>query len=83
METIILFAPLVGALICGFGWRIIGETAAQWVATGLLFLVCFLSWIIFLTFDPFAHEGGHYTVHVNAWYAGQYHSISNEVSIDC
>lgn len=28
-------------------------------------------------------QGGHYTVHVNAWYAGQYHPISNEVSIDC
>ena len=67
METIILFAPLVGALICGFGWRIIGEKAAQWVATGLLFLVCLLSWIIFLTFDPFAHEGGHYTVPVLRW----------------
>ena len=51
METIILFAPLVGALICGFGWRFIGETAAQWVATGLLFLACFLSWIVFLSFD--------------------------------
>jgi NADH-quinone oxidoreductase subunit L len=26
MATIILFfAPLIGALICGFGWRIIGE----------------------------------------------------------
>ena len=51
METIILFAPLVGALICGFSWRIIGEAAAQWVSTGLLFLAMFLSWIIFLTFD--------------------------------
>ena len=51
METIILFAPLVGALICGFGWRIIGEAAAQWISTGLLFLAMFLSWIIFLTFD--------------------------------
>ena len=51
METIILFAPLVGALICGFGWRIIGEAAAQWTATGLLFLSCLLSWIVFLTFD--------------------------------
>ena len=29
METIILFAPLVGALICGFTWRIIGEKPAQ------------------------------------------------------
>ena len=51
METIILFAPLVGALICGFTWRIIGETAAMWVATGLLFLAALLSWIVFFTFD--------------------------------
>ncbi|QMU57798.1 MAG: NADH-quinone oxidoreductase subunit L [Boseongicola sp.] len=51
METIILFAPLIGALICGFGWRIIGEVAAQWVSTGMLFLACFLSWIVFLSFD--------------------------------
>ncbi|MFY9247079.1 MAG: NADH-quinone oxidoreductase subunit L [Roseicyclus sp.] len=51
METILLFAPLIGALIAGFGWRIIGETGAQIVATGMLFLSCLLSWVIFLTFD--------------------------------
>ncbi|MEL7114722.1 MAG: NADH-quinone oxidoreductase subunit L, partial [Pseudomonadota bacterium] len=51
METTILFAPLIGALICGFGWRLIGEMAAQVVATGLLFLSCLLSWIVFLSFD--------------------------------
>ena len=49
METIILFAPLVGAIIAGFGWRYIGETAAQYVTTGLLFLAALLSWIVFLT----------------------------------
>lgn len=51
METIILFSPLVGALLCGFGWRIFGETAAMWIATGLLFLAAILSWIVFLGFD--------------------------------
>ena len=51
METIILFAPLVGAIIGGFGWRVIGETGAQVVTTGLLFLACLLSWITFLGFD--------------------------------
>ncbi len=51
MASIVLFAPLIGALICGFGWKIIGETAAMWVATGLLFVSAFFSWIIFLTFD--------------------------------
>ncbi|WP_212525259.1 NADH-quinone oxidoreductase subunit L [Actibacterium sp. MT2.3-13A] len=51
MASIILFAPLVGALICGFGWRIIGEKPAMWVATGLLFLAAALSWIVFLGHD--------------------------------
>ncbi|MGB5559253.1 MAG: NADH-quinone oxidoreductase subunit L, partial [Paracoccaceae bacterium] len=51
METIILFAPLVGALIAGFGWRIIGDAGAQWLTTALLFLAALLSWIVFLTFD--------------------------------
>ena len=51
MTTIILLAPLIGALICGFGWRLIGEQAGQIIATGLLFLACFLSWIVFFTFD--------------------------------
>ena len=51
METILLFAPLVGAIICGFGWPLIGEKAAQWTATGLLFLAALLSWITFFTFD--------------------------------
>ncbi|WP_121061753.1 NADH-quinone oxidoreductase subunit L [Chachezhania antarctica] len=56
MELIVLFAPLIGALICGFGWRVIGETAGLVITTGLLFLAALLSWIIFLTFD------GHTTV---------------------
>ncbi len=51
METMILFAPLLGALIAGFGWRLIGDRGAMWVSTGLLFLSCIFSWIVFLTFD--------------------------------
>ena len=51
MATTLLFAPLIGALICGFGWRLIGERPAQIVATGLLFLSAILSWILFLSYD--------------------------------
>ncbi len=51
METILLFAPLVGALVAGFGWRLIGETGAQVAATAMLFLSCLLSWVVFLGFD--------------------------------
>ncbi|KAA8608323.1 NADH dehydrogenase [Salipiger aestuarii] len=49
MVTIILFAPLVGAILAGFGWKIMGETAAQWTTTGLLMLAALLSWVVFLT----------------------------------
>ncbi|MBN7785574.1 NADH-quinone oxidoreductase subunit L [Ponticoccus gilvus] len=52
METIILFAPLLGSLIAGFGWRFISIRGAQWVTTGLLFLACAFSWIVFLTHGP-------------------------------
>ena len=45
--TIILFAPLLGAIIAGFGWRIISEQGAMIVSTGLLFLACALSWVVF------------------------------------
>jgi NADH-quinone oxidoreductase subunit L len=51
MATIILFAPLIGALICGFGWRLIGEKAGQVITTSLVFLAAALSWYIFLTFS--------------------------------
>lgn len=51
MAMIILFAPLIGAIICGFGWRLIGEKAGQVITTALVFLAAALSWQIFLTFD--------------------------------
>ncbi len=62
MEKIILFAPLIGSLIGGFGWRFIGEKGAQYVTTGLLFLACFLSWIVFLT-----HDGVTHYIHIMDW----------------
>ncbi len=71
MESIILFAPLVGAIIGGFGWRVIGETAAQYLTTGLLFLAALLSWVMFLGFD-----GEGYTVSLMRWIA------SGELSTD-
>ena len=51
MTTIILLAPLVGALICGFFWSLVGERVGQIISTGLLFLAMALSWYVFLTFD--------------------------------
>ncbi|HHL20360.1 MAG TPA: NADH-quinone oxidoreductase subunit L [Aliiroseovarius sp.] len=49
MVTIILFAPLIGALIAGFGHRLVGDKGAQILTTALLFLSAALSWVVFLT----------------------------------
>ncbi|MBP7000641.1 NADH-quinone oxidoreductase subunit L [Amaricoccus sp.] len=56
MVTIILLAPLFAALLCGFGWKFMGEQAATYLATGVLFLCCLLSWIVFLGFDGVARH---------------------------
>jgi NADH-quinone oxidoreductase subunit L len=47
---IIVFAPLLTALIAGLGQRFIGATAAKLVTTAGLFLACALSWPIFIGF---------------------------------
>jgi len=62
MELILLFAPLMGALIAGFGHPIIGDKVAQIVSTGFLFLSMFLSWIVFLSFD-----GQTESIHILRW----------------
>lgn len=51
MAQFILFAPLLGALIAGFGWRLIGERGAQILTTAILFAAAALSWVVFLTLD--------------------------------
>ncbi|MGU9963025.1 MAG: NADH-quinone oxidoreductase subunit L [Candidatus Halichondribacter symbioticus] len=51
MEKIILFAPLIGAILCGFGWRSLGERGALLCATALIFLSALLSWVVFFQFE--------------------------------
>lgn len=51
MLQFILFAPLFAAIIAGFGWRLIGEQAAQYLTTGVLFAAALFSWIVFIGFD--------------------------------
>ncbi|MEM1273211.1 MAG: NADH-quinone oxidoreductase subunit L [Pseudomonadota bacterium] len=77
METVLLFAPLVGAVLCGFGWRLFGELAAQVIATTLLFLACLLSWVVFLSFD-----GETYVVDLFTWIASGTLDTSWAIRID-
>ncbi|HMS18989.1 NADH-quinone oxidoreductase subunit L [uncultured Sphingorhabdus sp.] len=47
---IIVFGPLLAAIVAGLGQNFIGKTAAKVITTGGLFLACALSWPIFLGF---------------------------------
>ena len=60
MYKIILFAPLVGALIAGLFGRRIGDKSAQIVTTALLLLSAVLSWFAFIKVGY-----GHETLDIN------------------
>jgi NADH-quinone oxidoreductase subunit L len=47
---LIVFLPLIAAIVAGLGNRMIGNAAAKVVTTGALFISCALSWPIFLGF---------------------------------
>ena len=47
---IIVFAPLLAAIVAGLGNRALGNTVTKLITTGALFLACALSWPIFLGF---------------------------------
>jgi NADH-quinone oxidoreductase subunit L len=48
--TLIVFLPLVAAIIAGLGNRILGNTVAKVITTGALFASCALSWPVFISF---------------------------------
>ena len=56
MELIILFSPLLGAIVGGFFWRSIGESQAIYLTIALLFLSCFLSWIVFFSHGAYVEK---------------------------
>ena len=61
----IVFLPLLAALVAGLGNRALGDTIAKVITTGALFVSCFLSWPIFLSF--IGGEQTAYVVPVLTW----------------
>ncbi len=62
---IIVFLPLLAALIAGLGNRMLGNVAAKSITTGALFISAALSWPIFLSFLSGSAEAE--VVHVLDW----------------
>lgn len=65
MIQLLVFLPLVAALIAGLGNRLIGNLPAKLVTTAALFVSAALSWTIFL--DIGLSHGAGYTVRVLEW----------------
>jgi len=56
--TVVVLAPLLGAIIVGLFGRRIGDVASMSITTGLLFFSCALGW---LTFFNTVYGGWHFT----------------------
>ncbi|PWG03396.1 NADH-quinone oxidoreductase subunit L [Sphingosinicella humi] len=50
MIKLIVFLPLLAAIVAGLGNRALGNTLAKLITTGALFVSCALSWPIFIGF---------------------------------
>ena len=65
MVTVLVFLPLLMALVAGLGGRVIGHTPAKIITTAGLFTSAALSWVIFTQF--WLNDAAGYTVPVLDW----------------
>ncbi|HET7709335.1 MAG TPA: NADH-quinone oxidoreductase subunit L [Sphingomicrobium sp.] len=66
MVQLIVFLPLIAAIIAGLFGRWIGKTAAKLITTGSLFAGAAVSWPILLSFITGDYQGG-FVEHVMPW----------------
>ena len=77
---IIVFLPLLAAIIAGLGQRFIGAAASKALTTGALFMSCALSWPIFLGFISGSENA--YVVPVMQWVQSGGLSFDWELRVD-
>ena len=65
MYAAIVFLPLLGAIITGFGNKRLGNSAAQWITTSFVMVSATLSWIVF--FDVALGDAGTHQVVIAKW----------------
>jgi NADH-quinone oxidoreductase subunit L len=68
MVQLIVFLPLIAAIVAGLGGRWIGPFAAKFITTAALFVGAALSWPIFLGFVAGNYHGG-WVEHVAPWFS--------------
>jgi NADH-quinone oxidoreductase subunit L len=81
MVQLIVFLPLVAAVIAGLGGRWIGAFAAKLITTGALFVGAALSWPIFLNFVTGDYHGG-WVEPVAVWFTSGDLQVSWALRVD-
>jgi NADH-quinone oxidoreductase subunit L len=67
IEIVLVFLPLLAAIVGGLGNRALGNTVVKVITTGGLVLSCALSWNIFLEFAALGSSKSAYVVPVLDW----------------
>ena len=80
MVQMIVFLPLISAIVAGLGGRWIGNFAAKLITTGALFAAAALSWPIFLNFVTGDYNGG-WLEHVAPWFVSGDLAVSSPETI--
>ncbi|HUE78105.1 MAG TPA: NADH-quinone oxidoreductase subunit L [Sphingomicrobium sp.] len=81
MIQLIVFLPLVAAIIAGLGGRWIGAFAAKLITTGALFVGAALSWPLFLGFVAGDYSGG-WVEPVALWFTSGDLAVSWALRVD-
>ncbi len=80
MITLLVFLPLLTALVAGLGGRIIGHTAAKAITTAGLFVSAALAWVTFTGF--WLNDTAGYTVPVLSWIESGTLSVNWALKVD-
>ncbi len=81
MIQLIVFLPLLAAIVAGLGNKALGALPAKIITTGALFISCALSWPIFLNFVTGAYSGG-FVEPVFTWISSENFSAMWELRVD-
>ena len=80
MIQLIVFLPLLAAIIAGLGNRMLGNFAAKTLTTGALFAACAMSWPIFLDFLVGGQEA--YVAPIFTWIASGEMDVAWSLRVD-
>jgi len=84
MYVLIVFAPLLGAILAGFFGRSLGDKGSMWLTSGLMTMAAILSWVAFFNITGFMSDAHAHPAHVEllSWIRSGDFNVSWALQID-